>query len=292
MSRLNRNNIDRKTNKPNPKKTEGYQDDRRLNRENIIRRDDDVIRTPKRTLYDIDYALKWYVENKIRPQVISNKNPIPVPVIFSNGEKWDNVQRLGYIRDEKGMLQSPLIMLKRNSATERDNLRGLDVNNQPNSNRIIHRMKYNKRNRYEDTFFPLPVNKPKNSQQYFVVDIPKYVDVEYDLMLWCDFTTQLNELVDQIFPHNRYSWGDGHVQFEAMIGNVNFETVNTIGEDRLVRATMPLTVKGTVLPQQETNVESIKKLYSPKQIQWNSSFSGDPINTSPSGSVTNQNILE
>ena len=155
MSRVNRNNIDRKTNKPTPKKTEGYRDDRIINRENIIRRDDDVIRTPKRTLYDIDYALKWYVENKIRPQVISNKNSIPVPVIFSNGEKWDNVQRLGYIRDEKGMLQSPLIMIKRNSTTERDNLRGLDVNNQPNSNRIIHRMKYNKRNRYEDTFFPL-----------------------------------------------------------------------------------------------------------------------------------------
>ena len=47
MSRVNRNNIDRKTNKPTPKKTEGYRDDRIINRENIIRRDDDVIRTPK-----------------------------------------------------------------------------------------------------------------------------------------------------------------------------------------------------------------------------------------------------
>jgi alkyl hydroperoxide reductase subunit AhpF len=64
--------------------------------------------------------MKWYIENEIKPQVVSNKNLLSVPVIFSNGEKWDNVRRLGYIRDEKGKLQSPLIMLKRNSAEERD----------------------------------------------------------------------------------------------------------------------------------------------------------------------------
>ena len=108
MARINRNNIDRKTNKPNPKNTEGFRQDRIHNRKEIARRDDDVIRTPQRTLYDIDYAIKWYIENKIRPQVTSNKNIVAVPVIFSNGEKWDNVQRLGYTRDEKGKLQSPL----------------------------------------------------------------------------------------------------------------------------------------------------------------------------------------
>jgi glutaredoxin len=92
------------------------------------RRDDDVIRSPKRTVYDVDYAIKWYVENEIQPQIKAQQTIISVPVIYANGEKWDNVQRLGYLRDEKGMLQSPLIMLKRSSVAERDSFKTLDVN--------------------------------------------------------------------------------------------------------------------------------------------------------------------
>ena len=134
MPRYNNQNIDRKTNKPNAK-TNLANGDRTLNRAEQVRRDDDIIRTPKRTIYDIDYAVKWYLDNEIQPQITHQKELINVPVIFANGEKWDNVQRLGYIRDEKGMLQSPIIMIKRNSTSERDFLKTLDVNNKKANNR-------------------------------------------------------------------------------------------------------------------------------------------------------------
>ena len=81
MPRYNRENIDRKTNKPNPKVTEGIQQDQLLNRALQTRRDEDVIRTKKRTLYDIDFAIKWYIDNEIQPQITDNENVIPVPVI-------------------------------------------------------------------------------------------------------------------------------------------------------------------------------------------------------------------
>ena len=266
MPRQNRQNIDRKTNKPNPKRTEGIFNDPLLNRADQIRRDDDVIRTVKRTVFDIDYAIKWYIENEIQPQITANKNLIDVPVIFSNGEKWDNVRRLGYIRDEKGMLQSPLIMLKRNSMQERDNTRTLDVNRPQAGNQIIYRTKYNERNRYQDELFPIPTNEPQNSQKIYVVDVPKYVNIEYDMMLWCDFTTQMNDLVDQIIPYGRFAWGNEANKFATAIGSVSFETVNTVGEDRLVRATMPLTVMGTLLSEQETRKSTLRKMYSVKKV--------------------------
>ena len=242
MSRVNRNDIDRKTNKPNPVRTEGITPDLILNRAEQVRRDDDVIRTAKRTIYDIDYAIKWYIENEIQPQITDNKQPLSVPVIFSSGEKWDNVRRLGYLRDEKGMLQSPVIMLKRNSVTERDNVKGNDVNRPVAGNSFSYRAKYNARNRYEDQLFPIPKNDPQPSQTVYVVDIPRYVTIEYDMMLWCDFTMQLNDLVDQFITYNRFSWGNEGNKFPASMGAVSFETVNTVGEDRLVRATIPLTV--------------------------------------------------
>jgi hypothetical protein len=266
MPTYNRQNIDRKTNKPNPSQTEGITPDLLLNRAMQTRRDDDVIRTAKRTLYDIDFAIKWYIDNEIRPQITDKDNLIPVPVIFSNGEKWDNVRRLGYLRDEKGMLQSPIIALKRNSAVERDNLRTLDVNRIPSNNFLTYKQRYNSRNRYEDELFPIPSNVRQPSEKVYVIDIPKYVTVEYDMMIWCDFTSQLNDVIDQILPYGRYLWGNEGNRFATGIGSVTFETVNTVGEDRLVRATIPLTVQGTLLSEQESRVATLKKMYSIKQL--------------------------
>ena len=266
MSRINREDIDRKTNKPNPSKTEGFTPDIQLNRANQVRRDDDVIRSNRRSIYDIDYAMKAFIDKEIQPQIIDNDVILPVPVIFANGEKWDNVRRLGYMRDEKGMLQSPMIMLKRNSFVERDSYKTLDVNRNPSSNYMIHRNPYNARNRYEDRLFPMPIAIPAESIPIYVVDIPKYITVEYDMMIWCDFSTQLNELVNQIFTYNRFSWGIGDNRYHTTLGAVSFETVNTVGEDRLVRASIPMTVLGTLQNDHELRTSSIKKMYSIKKL--------------------------
>ena len=266
MPNINRKNIDRKTNKPNPERTGGMRPDIILNRSEQVRRDDDIIRTAKRTLYDIDYAIKWYIENEIRPQIVDQERNLPVPVIFANGEKWDNVRRLGYIRDEKGMLQSPVIMLKRNSVVERDSVRGLDVNHVLPENVRIYKTKYNERNRYQDDLFPIPINQPQPSEKVYVADIPKYVNIEYEMMLWCDFTEQMNNLVDQILPYSRFAWGNEANRFSTSLGQVSFETVNTVGEDRLVRATIPLTVLGTLLSEQEVRRSTLRKAYSVKKV--------------------------
>ena len=269
MPKPNRNNIDRKTNKPNSKNADGgLFNDPIFDRSNQTRRDDDVVRSKQRTIYDIDYAIKWYIDNEIQPQIRADQTIIPVPVIFANGEKADNVRRLGYLRDEKGKLQSPLIMLKRNSVQERDNNKTLDVNRQYPGNHFIHRQRYNKRNRYEDLLFPIPEQQPANSQELFVIDIPKYVTLEYEMLLWCDFSTQMNDLIDQLLPYNRYGWGNEGNKFHVTMGSTSFETVNTVGEDRLVRATIPLTVLGTLLAAQETRIETIRKMYSIKKVSF------------------------
>ena len=277
MPRINRQNIDRKTNKPNPTTTEGITPDIILNRANQTRWDDDTVRSPKRTIYDIDYAIKWYIENEIQPQVTADQQLLSVPVIYAAGEKWDNVRRLGYLRDEKGMLQSPLIMLKRNSVVERDEQRTLDVNRPYPGNSIVYKGRYNERNRYEDELFPIPKNEPQPSQKVYVVDIPKYVTIEYEMMLWCDFTTQITALVDQILTYNRFSWGNEGNKFPTSMGSVAFETVNTVGEDRLVRATIPITVNATLLAEQETRIDTIKKMYSVKKVVFDTIVSYNDI---------------
>ena len=268
---LNRKNIDRRTNKPDLDYTKSnIQPDQVLNRSKQVRRDDDVIRTPKRSIYDVDYAIKTYIEQEIQPTIIDNETIISVPVIFAHGEKWDNVRRLGYMRDEKGMLQSPAIMIKRSSFSERDNFKTLDVNINPDSNLIVHKNKYNPRNRYEDTLFPFPIGElnQQESLPAYIVNIPKYITVEYELMIWTDFSTQLNELVNNLFTYNRFAWGEGINSYNTTMGTISFETVNTVSEDRLVRATIPLTVQATLQSEQETRVNTIKKMYSIKKLSF------------------------
>ena len=268
---LNRQNIDRRTNKPNLKYTEtDISPDRVLNRADQVRRDDDVIRTPKRTIYDVDYAIKTYIEQVIQPTIIDNEILIPVPVIFAHGEKWDNVRRLGYMRDEKGMLQSPAIMIKRNSFVERDTYKTLDVNRAHGANHIVAKNKYNSRNRYEDTLFPFPIGdlNQQDSLPAYIINIPKYITVDYELMIWTDFSTQMNDLVDNLFTYNRFAWGHGSNSYNTTMGTISFETINTISEDRIVKSTIPLTVQATLQNEQETRVNIIRKMYSVKKISF------------------------
>ena len=269
MPRKRNLNIDQKTNKPEIRSTESVRDDQLFDRSSEIRRDDDVIKTPKRTVYNIDFAIKWFIENQIQPKIQSAGGElVDVPVIYSNAEKWDSVRRLGYLRDEKGMLQSPLIILKRNSLQERDQLKKLDINRFISGNNIVYKQQYNKRNQYIDELFPIPNNQRANSSEMYAINIPEYVDIEYDLLLWTDFTTQMNELVEQFMPYGGFAWGNDSNKYRTHIRTMNFETINTVGNDRLVRCTVPLTVNGTLLGEQEYRVSTIQKKYSLKKLVW------------------------
>ena len=269
MSRQRNFNIDRKVDKPDIRSTESVRDDQTFDRSSQVRRDDDIIRTPRRTVYNIDFALKWFVENTIQPKITGPDNElIDVPVIYSNAEKWDSVRRLGYLRDEKGMLQSPLIILKRNSLQERDQLKKLDVNRFISGNSIIYKQQYNPRNSYLDQLYPIPSKQKEGSTEMYSINIPEYVDVEYDLLMWTDFTTQMNELVEQLMPYGGFAWGNESNKYRTHIRTLSFETINTVGNDRLVRCTVPLTVNGTLLGEQEYRLSTVQKKYSLKKLVW------------------------
>ena len=268
MPRYRLQNIDRKTNKPELKNTESTRPDLILNRANQVRRDDDVVRTPKRTVYDVDFAMKYFLDNEIQPQIHTDGESINVPVIFANGEKWDNVRRLGYLRDEKGMLQSPIIVIKRNSLEERNQLKKLDINRPAAGNVLFYKKKYNKRNRYEDDINPIFNTQPKDSDEIYTINVPEYVDIEYELLIWTDFTTQMNQLVEQIMPYGTFAWGNEFNKYKTYIRTLSFETINTTGTDRIVRCTIPLTVNATLMAEQEYRMSTVQKRYSTKILSW------------------------
>ena len=81
-------------------------------------------------LQAIDEAIFYYFENVIKPTVLSNGDLIDVPVIYGSGERWKLAQKDGFYRDKNQKIQTPLVMLKRESIEKRRDLGNkLDANN-------------------------------------------------------------------------------------------------------------------------------------------------------------------
>lgn len=251
-----------------------------INRSEEIRRDNDTIKTPKCTIYDVDNAIISYLSEIVQLQIIENDNIIPVPVVYANGEKWAQIRERGYMYDAGDKLMTPAAVIKRNSITERDMLKKLDVNWNPETdndyarNTLMFENPYTVRNRY-DRFSVLQGVRPR--RELYISSIPEYIDVSYDLLLWAEYTEQLNSIIEQIMPLGGFAWGTTW-KFPTFIQDYTFETTSTPGEDRIVRATLPLTVKATLLMPYELRRSSLQKRYSIKKINFSSeseSFNAD-----------------
>lgn len=273
--------------KPQLNKTySSFSNNQGIERAQETRRDDDTIKTPSCTIYDIDNAVLTYITDVIRPEIIENETVIPVPVMYANGEKWSQIRANGFMYDAEDRLMTPVIALKRNSITERDTMKKLDVNWNPETrddyarNTLLFENKYTKANRY-DRFSVLQNSRP--TRELYVSSIPEYVDVSYDLLIWAEYTEQLNSIVEQIMPTGGFAWGTTW-KFITNIQDYSFETISTPGEDRVVRATLPLTTKGTLLMPYELKRSSLQKRYAVKRITFDgeTSFNAD-VDTPPPG---------
>ena len=255
-------------------------------RANEIRRDNDTVKTPKCTIYDVDYAIMWFIRNEIRPQVIENKKTLDVPLLYASGERWSQVQKHGYLRDQNGKLMTPLMTLRRSTITERDTLKKLDVNLNPSGNAQVMKNKYTLANKY-DRFSMLQGTKPTG--EYFVTAVPEFIDVAYELFIWTEYVEQLNSIIEQIMPTGGFAWGETW-KFPTYVQDYTFETMNDTGTDRVVRATLPLLTKGTLLMQSELRQETMKKAYSVKRITFKGeteTFNVNVTNPPPDGYTDN-----
>jgi len=243
-----------------------FANDRLSNRAREIRRDDDIVKTPKCTIEDVDWALMSYIRDIIKPTVIENGQTIDIPVMYANGEKWAQVQAKGYMRDRKGKIMTPVISIRRNSIAERDTLKTIGVNQNPGGNALILQNKHTTVNRY-DRFSV--TRGAKRLKEYYISAIPEFIDVSYEILIWTEYTEQLNSVIEQIMPLNGFAWGTTW-KFPTYISDYTFETTNASGEDRVVRATLPLVSKATLLMPDELRESTVQKAYSVKRVTFKS----------------------
>ena len=245
------------------------------NRAQQIRRDNDIIKTPKCTIEDVDFAIISYIRDTLRLQVTENGQNIDVPIMYANGEKWAQVQAKGYMRDKKGKIMTPLLSIRRGSITERDTLKSLGVNNNPAGNDYVFHNKHSMENKYDR--FSIQHGKQRK-KEYYLAPVPEFIDVAYELLLWTEYTEQMNSLVEQIMPTNGFAYGTTF-KFPVFMSDVSFDTTNASGEDRVVRATIPLICKASLLMPFELRRSNFQKNISVKKIVFGNETETFNVNT-------------
>jgi hypothetical protein len=211
------------------------------------------------SLFDIDYAMMSYLEDTALPTLDDNGTAIKIPVVYGNSERWNGSRRQGVFRDSKGKIQLPIMMIRRTSITKDDTM--------PMLNRHVSYQgitKYSKDNRY-DRFSALGGNiKPK--YEIYKIQMPEYVELNYDCMVWTNYTEQLNAVIEQLQYTSSY-WGDKEkFKFRTSLGDFNI--VNEIGEgtERINRIEFSLSVKAYLLPEKFDGENMVKKSMSTKRV--------------------------
>ena len=196
-------------------------------------------------LEDIDNAMVFYLENVIKPTVTLNNRQIEVPVIYGSPERWKSMQADGFYRDRDGKTMVPLVMIKRENFSKNNTL-GNKLDGNKVNNVEYFETQYSRNNIY-DNFNVLRDQKVEKS--YILGVIPDYIDLNYTLSVFTDYTTQANEIVEAIEFAARSYWGDP----ERFLFRANIDTFNTpilleSGSDRANRSTMNVAVNGYLIP--------------------------------------------
>lgn len=223
-------------------------------------------------LIDIDTTIAEYMSSVIIPDVEEYGNKIKVPLLYGNAERWNGARKNGYLRDERGKVQIPLIMFKRNSI-ERNDL----MTNFKEVNKITTYKKYSPKNRYER--FSLQ-NNVRPVEELYEVNVPDYVTITYEVMIWTSFTEHMNKLVEAFqYATDRY-WGkeDGY-KFKVKIDSFDNQQEVGEGSERIIRTSFSMVANAYLLPETFNDKPVIKKSRHVKRVVWGveTDLTGNPL---------------
>jgi len=213
---------------------------------------------------DIDEAVFYYFENKIKPFVYQNGQRREVPVIYGAPERWKSFQRDGYYRDKKGAIMLPIIVIKRDSLTkDRTVANKLDAN-QPNLYGVFSKQ-FSSKNFYSN-FGTLNNRRPVDT--FHVVAQPDYVTLEYSCLIQTYYMEQLNKIVEACEYASDAYWGNPErYMFRSFIDSFTTATELTVNKDRLVTGTFNIRLRGYLIPDTiQKDLNSTKKFNSKAKV--------------------------
>lgn len=248
-----------------------------FNRANEVSRANDTLKELSIGLSDHDYAIQYYFQNIIKPQVDDAGTMRDVPVMYGAPEKWKNMQADGYFRDKQGKILTPLISFRRTGVLKNKTLGSkVDANN-PALYYTQQRM-YSPENRY-DQFSVLNNSKP--IQTFINTVMPDYVELTYEVIIWTDYIEQMNKIVESVLYTEGSYWGEKErFKFRTKIDNFTNTTDLLQDAERIVRTNFTLTLYGQIVPDalvKQLSNRLSTKTFSPRQLVVETDIEDRPI---------------
>ena len=235
-----------------------------FNRGLIRSRDDDNVKNFSIGLMDIDATIMYYFNNVLEPKVEENGDIVKVPIMYSNPERWDMVQKRGYLLDNKKQLVIPLIVFKRTSIEKDTNIGADKLNAKDPKLFYTFQKQYTDKNRYDKFSVQQGLNKTK---ELYSVAVPDYVTLQYEFIIWTSYIEQMNKIVEQIIYSEGSYWGeDGKFKFRTSIDNYTDASEVSVNTERLIRTNFTVTLNGYLIPEEFNNIVTTQKHLTPKRI--------------------------
>lgn len=231
------------------------------NRINNLRRDTDTFKNISISIKDIDTAIINYIKDIIKPVYTENSTVKSVPVYFSTPEIWNSIRKNGFMRDQKtNQIMVPVIVLKNNGLNKNTNM---PIDKLDGFITKVISTKYSPKNRYN--VFNV-YNNIRPAKEYYVVNIPDYVIVNYQLEIWTGYINHMNPIIEKfIFAEGKY-WGQDKYKFIVNYDNIENSVEISDGENRAVKSSINMSVKAYILPESFNNQSNTIKKLGPAKI--------------------------
>lgn len=251
---------------PNPKMVNANEQSTGIthNRANELSVKEDDVKDYSVGIQDLDEAIHYYMNEVIQPTVIQNGQRINVPIIYASPERYKSAQLDGFYRDKNGAIMNPIVAFKRDSITkDRTISNKLDANG-PNIYKYLN-TNYQGDNPYGR--FNVLNNRVPNKRFQAVV-VPDFVTLSYSCIIQTYYMEQLNKIVEAMEYASDAYWGNPErYKFRAFIDTFNTVTELTEGQERLVRGTFDIRLRGYIIPQiQQKDLKAISRSHSRSKV--------------------------
>jgi hypothetical protein len=219
----------------------------------------------------MDAAVFLYFEKKY-PLIIDSRK---VPVVWATPERWVQIQRDSYLKDENGVAIVPLITIRRGSPEVNRNRYVPKISETSILVRPMEATKYD--SNANKTFF--------SNDVIYSIPYPRFVNMNYTVIIWTSYFLDINEIqqrylwegIDHIFEYERF-WYTGTLQSISENSNnedntkseriqkveYNFMVEGYISDNRDIKKFTPLRKSEFELLTYE-NVDDIKVNQNPYQ---------------------------
>ena|SRR3990167_2444186 len=153
------------------------------------------------TLETVDSAVRDYFDKKISISVDTEKGRNKVPVIFAAGERWKMIRDNKGLRDENGTLILPVIAIRR---TNIDRTPGMRALGQETPFITISKRIHDKTGNIQNLVNTRKLNgfpqlRKSPVFEYLTIPFPDFAVVFYEIVIWTQYQTQMNEILQKIF---------------------------------------------------------------------------------------------